>query len=878
MESQSPIYIPDRPRLIVNNGTVLAEEFVRLLKDWRQQLNQIFSKKSNEDSSWPPEDPLKCFRQYFNRPVLARELALEIASIITEIEADGGRFGDKILYPHQLGQLKWLVMALIEDGSSFLIENAPGTGKTLVLGIIMHAATRLQIRGIMKENVIFATHKPFTLAQQAFSPEDRLRRLALPPTYADISEEWTYFQSVFGKETNITGKKEDWRKLRLERIRSLQEAKERIRTVMFREGKANPKEDSAFEAGLAMSARLLCAEGALIDDIDGGQMILPLSERDIAYDEGVFGFSGDAGKGIPNWYADAGFVLTRKGGESNADQLIEKAAGREKMHQVRVAMLLARSILSCQKSLHEILENTGLILIDEGRNSTTAFQEAIDKIRKKKRDAAIVCMATALRVTNGTESRPHADRFSLLLSTEEAIEAGVLPNVGVDVFPGVSEPLYPSDSVQGLEQLIKRHFTDLEIPKMIKQPQSYECNSVVVVAPDSIEATVRRLREEYAARGLPAVVIPFNNSKKYNGGNIHPPKSDRIFAGMLDEVHDEHGKLIPKILVSAPVNIADALSLTNLRNVTIGTSKNVGIRTIRRIFNRLEHSNLHKSVGSNYRGYFRQQLTKETLPEETLFHILGMDAGLDKDLEKHGNIRWVGLQALLGKKKRTQDKKLVQTMKATHIPFTKEAFARRGTAESQSLLQSEHERRMAMISRTERKGLTAKEMMEAPEWQALIALCPMARKDWKNEQTRSEFRKMLLSVANLLATPFMQDRNWGAWEGRLLSALEKSFDDPESWLETVQKKLALGINFGTYWDKKPTLTLPKVNIEEDVESTNSDHCDDPDADLEADDAIEAIELETGEDDMSQYLEGDALFSDDDLTSDEDFSSDFPFDQ
>ncbi|MSR67917.1 hypothetical protein EXS65_03800 [Candidatus Peribacteria bacterium] len=817
MESPSSIFVPDRPRLIVNNGTVLAEEFVTLLKDWRRQLNQIFSKKSNEDSSWPPEDPLKCFRQYFNRPVLARELALELASIITEIEGNKGRFGDKVLYPHQLGQLKWLVMALIEDGSSFLIENAPGTGKTLVLGIIMHAATRLQIRGIMQENVIFATHKPFTLAQQAFSPADRLRRLALPPTYADINEEWQYFESVFSKEVKSQWKKEDWRKLRLERIRTLEEAKERILTVMFRGREKHSGDDSAFEAGLAMTARLLCSQGALIDDIDGGQMVLPLSQRDIAYDEGTFGFSGDLGKGIPPEYIRDGLVLSRKGGESNADQLIEKTAGQKKMHQVRVAMVVARSILSCQKSLHQVLENTGLILIDEGRNATTAFQEAIDKIRKKKRDAAIVCMATALRVTNGIDSRPYANRYSLLLSTEEAIEAGVLPDVGVDVFPGVSEPLYPSDSVQGLEQMIKRHFTDMEMPKAIKRPQPYECNSVVVVAPDSIEATVRRLREEYANRGLPAIVIPFNDSQKHSGGNIHPPKSDRIFAGMLDEIRDEHGKPIPKILVSAPLNIADGLSLTNLGNVTIGTSKNVGIKTIKRIFNRLQHSSLHKTFGSDYRGYFRQQLTQETLPNETLFHILGMDAGLDKDMEKHGNIRWIALQALLGKNARTKDRKLITTMKATHIPFTKEAFNRRKTEGSKSLLESEHERRMAMISRTERKGMTETKILKAPEWQTLLALCPMARKDWKNEQTRNEFKKMLLSVANLLATPFMKNKHWAAWEGRLLLAMEKSTDDPECWLEAAQEKLVSGVKLGNFWDRAPVMALPPIKVSEEEE-------------------------------------------------------------
>lgn len=816
MESAPSIIVPDRPRLIVNDGKTVAAEFVDLLKKWRQEFNTIFTQKTNKNASWPPEDPLHCFRNYFNRPLLAREMAIELAALITEIESDGGKFGDKMLRDYQLGQLKWLVMALLEDGTSFLIENPPGVGKTIILGALMKAATRLQIRGIMNGVILYGTHKSFILSQQTFGAEDRRKRLRQPPRISELKQEWEYVRYLLGgAAASKIGGLDEWEKLRTGKYQNTSNAEDQV--LMILENAPCHPDD------LRSVASLLTAQSVLVRNADDRWMQIPLTEQETVEDVDALGMTGDVGTGVPLEYLQRHWVLSRRGADADEENVIGKSTSMKHRKDTRVVMTVAQSIKSAKSSIASLVAHAGIVLIDEGKNAATTFQQAVLDARKKlakgSDEEPLVFMASALGITNGNANRPYADRYSLGLSTLEAMERGVVPNVGVDLFPHASAPLYPSGSVEAMEQLIEAHFKTLELPKEIGQLQPNECNSMIVVSPFAVNAVTRRLQEEYDRRGIPAYVIPFNNSKRDENmtGNAQPPISERVFVAMSDDLKDPSGRNVVKVMVSSPLHIADAVSLPMVMNITIGTAMGVSKNTLLRIFGRLQHSTMHHEQPSSFRGYFRQGLYLETTPEETLLHLLGDGADLEAKVSASGMLRLVPLQILQAQSACKEDAVRTASMKKIHMPFTTTALRRRRKASGKSLKKAEEKR-----SAQERMTHT-KEIRPDPEqlifkrcWVELQNLASTLLREWHSADIQHRLRKEIIQACHSLAPSFMLQK-WETWEGSIHTAIDSAPNDPRDWLEAALRILKRGLELGTAGDVEKPVKFAVIQIPDDQE-------------------------------------------------------------
>ncbi len=801
-----------------NASAAVGEYLLKLLNTWKENIASIFRQESNANASWPPDDSKECFSSYFERPELAKQLALELAWLIEEIENDGCMFGGKEMYPHQLGQLKWLVIKLLEGGTSYLLEGAPGTGKTLVLGAIMEAITRLQRRGLMEGSVAYGTHKANVLAQQTFSQEDRHKRVLLPPNLSELKDECEYLGALFGKNVSDPLHREEWGALREERLRNENDPEKAMCALLLRWQiiERKPEKNSVLEKKIKEAALLLSNQTVLIRDIDESFMALLLSPREVMLDDGKLRYSGDLGAGIPKEFVENDLVIASKAAMiGNNDLYAEAKNENAKVLLMTMSALMYSLQHSTKSAISALLSNVEIVLVDEAKQGLNLVVEAILDARKEDSTLGLplVIGASALSTTSpkSIAARPDADSYSPRMTIPEAIDAGVLPNVGVDVFPGSAEMLYESGTPEAREQLIAAHFATLEIPDTVDQYQPCECNSLMIVENESIVDTVRRLREEYESRGIPAIVVPFraNTKERKDKSNTQPPYSERIFEWMLDEPQYKDDKRVAKILVSGPESVADALSLTNLENVTIGTSKGVGAKTLMRIFGRLMHSNLHRGKGPDFRLYFRQGLYQGTKPEEMIFNLLKHEANLD-EFTNEDLLEWTRLQVLHGKKGYESDVDRTKKMEKIHIPRTSHALGKRNLAEKTGEKTKGKEPRHPLPLQERKKPAPAKPiappppmivMTEKPKsdteeaplyrgWEKLEkVVVPQIRRLWGQAEVREQFTQTVLRTIELeVGRPNFIEKRWKVWQQSLGHTLSKEYNSAEDALEAVKRR------------------------------------------------------------------------------------------
>ncbi len=813
-------------------------------------MEAVFNPKTNEHASWPATDPRELFAQFANRPTLAIQMALELSTIILEIEDAGGVLLEKEAYAHQLGQLKWLALSLLEGGTSYMIEGAPGSGKTLVLGAIMMAATRLQMRGLMDSAVIFGTHRPYILAQQTFNPEERRTRLIENPRIADIRQEVGYCVKVLGEEAEQFFTQEMWRTLRLRRYPHREAA-----VAALSEGVLEKEGGDKFIAEkkdlLPDVARLLTSEAVLVYDIDDSIMMLPLSPAPVTDDESVSSYGGDIGRGIPAYYLKEGFVAARKGvdAEGNAIGPNKKGVAARSLENVRVLLTTAPSVTmrGYRTSILDVLRRTGIVIVDEGREAATRFQDAIKEASEGNASEPLVFIASALSTTNGLGSRPYADRYSPRLTIEEAMEPGldgkqVLPNVGVDMFPGNGSVLYDSETTEALQQLVQAHFTQFPLPDKVELPQPHMCTSLIVVSNDNIAEAVLQLRQEYAKRGIDADVIPFRNRvSKSDDGNNKPPYSERVLQAMMDDHSNEDGKKRVRIMVASPDTVKDALSIPTLQNVTVGTAKGITRNVLLRIFGRLQHSNRHHTAGPAHRGYFRQGLYQNTKIDETIFQLLGGHEG--------DSVRWVPLQILKGDRAAAEDRERVEGVPAVNIPLSGKGLHSRIHQKGTNVRQAELLRLHAQeaVSRPPRY-IAANRILASKQWDLLVRIGRNLLSDWSDKETWEAFMEIALEKIQEIAPAFMCERDvWLVWASELTLEMSRHrADGPQVLVDALRHRIVKAARMGHVEDDVEVAIVPLE--EEDDEETEEDEQEDElkpeeEPDIDGDDAGVAEEVE-----------------------------------
>ncbi len=758
--------------------------YYKILQRWRADLDDIFSAASNEHASWPPANVDHCLRAFPKRPELVKALAIELSEMIIDAEEDGNALLGKIAHPHQLGHLKWLVFALMEGGSSYLIEGGPGSGKTLVLGAIINALTRLQIDGVMDGVAAYGTHREFVLAQQAFSLEDRRKHMEMERTGKDISDDCKYIKQILGEDALTYIPRAEWAAIRSQEVRSQATAVAKLKKIILKkEGGDVFLEEHGDK--LTQIAVLLSGEGTLVFDVDDSVMLLPLSKPSKSTSvEEQFSYSGDFGAGIPPQYVAEGLVAARRG--ADIGNSIQKHSAETK-ERVRVLLTTAQSIL--QQNFHgpirTILQNVQAIIVDEGRNAAPAFQEAIalekEAVNRGEEDPPLVFMASALSTTNEMGARPYADRYSPRLTIPECMEPGpdgrqVSPDMGAHLFPRKGGTLYPAGTIEALDQFLNEYFMDSPLTEKLGLPPPSECTTIVTVDTKDISEAVRRLRKEYAKRGIDAVVVPFktSNAKGTGSANNKAPYSERIFQWM----HDEKDAAHVKVLVAAPNDVSDALSIRTLRHVAIGTR--VSRKNLLRIASRLQHANGHlQPGGERYRGYLLQQLFQSSNTRDTIFSLLGF-----ADDEEHDS--YIPLQVIRGSRGAALDKADSENLDTVSIPQNTNEM---NQAQGQIIPQPEE----VDTSITEEEDLPIASVLSSSAWDDLPIIAERAVGSWSDPATRLAFTNIVIEYLIPIRPRFMR-QNWEAWDTRLRALMAEN-NYPTVMVQAVREQFIEGVKY-----------------------------------------------------------------------------------
>lgn len=722
--------------MLVNGGKILSGEYAATLQRWTDELPRFFPEETNEHATWTPKNALDCFQNFDHRPRMAIEMALELSTIILELEAEGERYGNKQLYAHQMGHLKWLVLSLLNGGTSYVIEGAPGTGKTMIGGFLLMAATRLQMRGILDKSVLCTTYRPFTISQQALSRSQRIERIRGSRSH-EAKYEWKYLQSILGADEN----NDDlalWRSF--EKSAQTTGNIERIMTnVRELFTKMMPeKDEEALEKALGDAELILTRQCALVSDIGDDLMLLPFPK--VIEDETPWkGMSGDLGIGVPEPYFEHKLVHGRR--EAGANVKTGRLTADE---SAAVILTTDKSVFNVISQVRDMLSDVDIVIVDEGEVPATAYQEAILTARREQgaddTHPPLVFIESALSTTNGLGARPHADAYSLRLTIPEAMDLGILSDVAIHHFPPSDEALFSSDTEEALDQMIDMHFTTFDLPKELNQHQPYECHTVIVVDASAVDATVLRLREEYEKRKLPGTIVPFK-------GNTTYPKSDRVLLWMMEEEFDEGQRPHAKILVATPCMVLDALSITGLENITIATAKGVGSETLERIFGRLQHSGLHHTRGDRYRGYFIQGLYQETIPEATLLSFLNRTANLELSSTEDGIVQLVPLQTIHSTRGKIMDQELIgkKRMKMQEYPLTTEALQQRREAKGTKLQKKESlDETLEHLLREPQPVADLSKIRQEPVWNELSEIADHPLMDWSKNEFRIAFIDIML--------------------------------------------------------------------------------------------------------------------------------------
>ena len=180
-----------RPAITILKGSgsncVPTPSFAALYRTLTGFLADVFPPDENPQSPYPPASADEFVSQRFaSARELHRHLACELWTLLREISQDGNQVNDKTLHDHQLAHLIWVTASLtngVKSPTSFFIQGAPGTGKTLTLGVLMQACIRLQTRGLMTGKVAYCTAKPYHIADKVRGKGMAYRRVLRAPPY-----------------------------------------------------------------------------------------------------------------------------------------------------------------------------------------------------------------------------------------------------------------------------------------------------------------------------------------------------------------------------------------------------------------------------------------------------------------------------------------------------------------------------------------------------------------------------------------------------------------------------------------------------------------------------------------------------------------------
>lgn len=537
-------------------------------------------------------------------PELHQLLAAELTTLIQEYEKNDWEVNGDPLWEHQKALVFEFVQKLAAKRGnrpimSVLMEEAPGTGKTRIMGIIIQALSRLMVRGLFDGNILVLVKRKAMVGQQSMSVAER--REAVMTT--DLTKErekqardqYKYFDnSAFISLRKVVIEKNKWLELARRNYETIREAREAF--VMALE-----------DAGTYEDVMLMPNVDALLDDIAhllarrGGVIRAPkaagingteeLEVIRLGPPQRDTGKKGDFLFGVPDELMEGGAVHL----QSNFD-FKHAPHGEKPDENTRIAVLSRLSLLqhNSRVAIRDYLSGVRFIFADEaGLSSDGEIANIVMHPDVGGKRQPFVFAATAFN----RGGRLHYDAELSKLGTEAAVNSddGVLQPQRLVCFPGNEEELLPSGSLEAADQMIERYVSSLSFPERQGVPQPHDGHSLIVVPKDLVPYVVAKLR----SKGLGKQVISCddNGDEQYNAvlqAAMNDPKAPPIcLVGSTTFVIDSFDwRLLQSTWMCAPESKQDHETLIRLFGRQFHSAQKNGYIVQQRFSDSLRHNSL----------------------------------------------------------------------------------------------------------------------------------------------------------------------------------------------------------------------------------------------------------------------------------------------
>ncbi len=532
--------------------------FAALYRTLTRFLADVFPPDENPQSSYPPASAKEFVSQRFaSAPELHRHLACELWTLLREISQNGNQVNHKTLHDHQLAHLIWVTGSLtngVQSPTSFFLQGAPGTGKTLTLGVLMQACIRLQMRGLMGGKVAYCTAKPYHIADKVRGKGMAQRRVLRAPPYAptarDINRRRLALCRMHGDFMKKYFPGPVWTRLFAQRP-STEEAARRVIAEYFQAtGLQTEKSD---EPRLSDVFRLLASVATAVRGPFGTTELLTFSPIPDAACQ-IASHTGDAAFAIPPDYP----LFAR-------ESIGITTAPRGEAHVILEPASVFTSVQQIERYREELHRHIEVILCDEAqRRQPVAFQEPV--LSAGAQHIPFVFAAGSQWYGKNWDCRSPVHSFP------ESIRRGILPDLGVKLFPSADEVHYPAETAESLDQMLRSYFQPLPAFRELGILQPCHVNTLLVVHGRLVDTVVERLRAAFKEHGIGAAVRPYHGSEE-----------DREALQIWFDTQDSG----PNVLVSTASIVKESLDLLTLRHLVVGTR--VSTDVLYHLIGRLAH-------------------------------------------------------------------------------------------------------------------------------------------------------------------------------------------------------------------------------------------------------------------------------------------------
>lgn len=534
-----------RPAITIRKGSgsdsVPTSSFAVLYRKLTGFLVKVFPPAENPFSPYPPASADEFVTQRFTTaPEFHRHLAGELWTLLREISRDRRKVNGKTLHDHQFAHLIWIAATLTNgqnSPTSFFIQGAPGTGKTLTLGVLMQAGIRLQTRGLMTDKIAYCTAKPYHLSDKVRGKGMGHRRVLRTPPYAptekDINRRRLALCRMDEEFMSRYFPRAAWNRLFAQRPSTESEARRAIDEYFLAAGL---QVDESAEPMLANVVKVLASVAIAVRGPSGSTELLTFPPIPEATQQ-IASHTGDAAFAIPLAYP----VFAR-------ECVGISTATRRDARVILEPATVFTSVQQIERYREELHRHVQMILCDEAqRRQPLAFQEPV--ITAGAKQAPLVFAAGSRWYGKNWDCRSPVHSFP------ESIRRGILPDLGVRIFPSAHAMHYPSETEEALRQLLKLFFQPLNTFKEFGLPQPCAVNTLVVVHSRLVDTVIELLRKAFEERKSEATVRPFYGDEE-----------DR---DALQIWFDTEGAG-PNVLVSSAAIVKESLDLLSLRHLVVG--------------------------------------------------------------------------------------------------------------------------------------------------------------------------------------------------------------------------------------------------------------------------------------------------------------------